>query len=188
MGVELSCLEPAPNSAEIIRPYDVDIRGDGRHDGASRSPWEVHASPRARPVRLLAKTPDPLADAISETVRSITTGRRTAFALRPCSNQGREGKRVAHRGRRDLNRCVDRARALRLLRGVGAEIVVIGTLVTEAVDLANLARRGRVDGARARIDPRFSTDGSGVSSKTGRITVPMTTPRAEARGVAFTNL
>ena len=142
--------------AEILESLRRGRRGDGRHHGHP-SRRRGHSSPGARPYVVLHKTPKiHLADAVSEPVRSITTDAEQRLLFDRARIQRRGGKRVAIVDD-VISTGASTGATLRLLRGVGAEVVAIGTLVTEAGRLAQRPRRGRRDGARARIDSRLST-------------------------------
>jgi hypothetical protein len=80
----------------------------------TRRPRSTWPTPSARPVR------------------SITTDaeQRLLFDRARVSRTSRQARR--HRRRRDLDRCLDGRARCACLRGVGAEVVAIGTLVTEA--------------------------------------------------------
>jgi len=131
---------------------------------------------------ILHKTPKiHLADAISETVRSITTDAEQRLLFDRARIKDVEGKRVAIVDD-VISTGASTGTALRLLRGVGAEIVVIGTLVTEAsIWRTSLGEDASMVRALGSI-PFFDLMDRAVSSKTGRDNCTMTTPRAEARG------
>ena len=81
---------------------------------------------------ILHKTPKiHLADAVSEPVRSITTDADQRLLFDRARVKDVAGKRVAIVDD-VISTGASTGAALRLLRGVGADIVVIGTLVTEA--------------------------------------------------------
>ncbi len=104
---------------------------------------------------ILHKTPKiHLADAVSETVRSITTDAEQRLLFDRARIQDVANKRVAIVDD-VISTGASTGTALRLLRGVGAEIVAIGTLVTEAV-ASGAAPSARTRGWFARSD-RFQS-------------------------------
>jgi adenine phosphoribosyltransferase len=81
---------------------------------------------------ILHKTPKiHLADAVSEPVRSITTDVEQRLLFDRARVDDVRGKRVAMVDD-VISTGASTGAALRLLRGVGADVVCIGTLVTEA--------------------------------------------------------
>jgi adenine/guanine phosphoribosyltransferase-like PRPP-binding protein len=109
----------------------------------------------------LHKTPKiHLADAVSESVRSITTDAEQRLLFDRARIKDVDGKRVAIVDD-VISTGASTGTALRLLRGVGAEIVVIGTLVTEAsVWRTSLGDDATMVRALGSI-PVFRPDGSG---------------------------
>jgi len=130
---------------------------------ASRSPWKsrVTSGSTIDQYVILHKTPKiHLADAISETVRSITTDAEQRLLFDRARIKDVEGKRVAIVDD-VISTGASTGTALRLLRGVGAEIVVIGTLVTEAsIWRTSLGEDASMVRALGSI-PVFRPDGSG---------------------------
>jgi adenine phosphoribosyltransferase len=81
---------------------------------------------------VLHKTPKiHLADAVTEPVRSITTAHEQRLLFDRARIDAVRGKRVAIVDD-VISTGASTGAALRLLRGIGAEVVAIGTLVTEA--------------------------------------------------------
>jgi len=159
MGVEFMSRAGA-ELAEIIRPYDVDIVATVATMGIPVA-VEVTRHLGLDQYVILHKTPKiHLADAISETVRSITTDAEQRLLFDRARIKDVEGKRVAIVDD-VISTGASTGTALRLLRGVGAEIVVIGTLVTEAsIWRTSLGEDASMVRALGSI-PVFSTDGSG---------------------------
>ena len=116
--------------AEILRPYDVDIVATVATMGIPVAIDVTRALGLDQYV-ILHKTPKiHLADAVSERVRSITTDadQRLLFDRARIPD-------VAHRRVAIVDDVISTGAstgtALRLLRSVGADVVAIGTLVTE---------------------------------------------------------
>ena len=159
MGVEFMSRAGA-ELAEIIRPYDVDIVATVATMGIPVA-VEVTRHLGLDQYVILHKTPKiHLADAISETVRSITTDTEQRLLFDRARIKDVEGKRVAIVDD-VISTGASTGTALRLLRGVGAEIVVIGTLVTEAsIWRTSLGEDASMVRALGSI-PVFRPDGSG---------------------------
>jgi adenine/guanine phosphoribosyltransferase-like PRPP-binding protein len=101
-----------------------------------------------------------LADAVSESVRSITTDAEQRLLFDRARIKDVAGRRVAIVDD-VISTGASTGTALRLLRGVGAEVVVIGTLVTEAsVWRTSLGADAQMVRALGSI-PVFRPDGSG---------------------------
>jgi adenine phosphoribosyltransferase len=159
MGVEF--MSQAGNElAEILRPYDVDIVATVATMGIPVA-VEVTRHLGLDQYVILHKTPKiHLADAVSETVRSITTDAEQRLLFDRARIKDVEGKRVAIVDD-VISTGASTGTALRLLRGVGAEVVVIGTLVTEAsVWRTSLGDDAQMVRALGSI-PVFRPDGSG---------------------------
>ena len=130
MGVEFMS-QAGSELAEILRPYDVDIVATVATMGIPVA-VEVTRHLGLDQYVILHKTPKiHLADAVSETVRSITTDAEQRLLFDRARIKDVQGKRVAIVDD-VISTGASTGTALRLLRGVGAEVVVIGTLVTEA--------------------------------------------------------
>ena len=159
MGVEFMSRAGA-ELAEIIRPYDVDIVATVATMGIPVA-VEVTRHLGLDQYVILHKTPKiHLADAISETVRSITTDAEQRLLFDRARIKDVEGERVAIVDD-VISTGASTGTALRLLRGVGAEIVVIGTLVTEAsIWRTSLGEDASMVRALGSI-PVFRPDGSG---------------------------
>ena len=159
MGVEFMSRAGA-ELAEIIRPYDVDIVATVATMGIPVA-VEVTRHLGLDQYVILHKTPKiHLADAISETVRSITTDAEQRLLFDRARIKDVEGKRVAIVDD-VISTGASTGTALRLLRVVGAEIVVIGTLVTEAsIWRTSLGEDASMVRALGSI-PVFRPDGSG---------------------------
>ena len=132
VDVGLSFLERAGKElAELLRPYDIDIVATVATMGIPIA-IEVTRFLGLNEYVVLHKTPKiHLSDAISEPVRSITT----AAPQRLLFDRERIGA-VAHKRVAIVDDVISTGAStgasLRLLRGVGANVVAIGTLVTEA--------------------------------------------------------
>ncbi len=117
--------------AEVIAPYEVDIVATVATMGIPLC-VDVTRHLGLDQYVILHKTPKiHLADAVSEPVRSITTDAVQRLLFDRARVPDVEGRRVAIVDD-VISTGASTGAALRLLRGVGAEIVVIGTLVTEA--------------------------------------------------------
>ena len=117
--------------AEVLEPYEVDIVATVATMGI---PLAVEVTRHLGLDRyvVLHKTPKiHLADAISEPVRSITTDAEQRLLFDRARIGDVQGKRVAIVDD-VVSTGASTGATLRLLRGVGADVVVIGTLVTEA--------------------------------------------------------
>jgi adenine/guanine phosphoribosyltransferase-like PRPP-binding protein len=159
MGVEFMSRAGA-ELAEIIRPYDVDIVATVATMGIPVA-VEVTRHLGLDQYVILHKTPKiHLADAVSESVRSITTDAEQRLLFDRARIEDVAGKRVAIVDD-VISTGASTGTALRLLRGVGAEIVVIGTLVTEAsIWRTSLGDDATMVRALGSI-PVFRPDGSG---------------------------
>lgn len=146
--------------ADILRPFDVDIVATVATMGIPLC-VEVTRYLELDQYVILHKTPKiHLADAVSEPVRSITTDADQRLLFDRARVSDVAGRRVAIVDD-VISTGASTGASLRLLRGVGAEIVVIGTLVTEA----SLWRSALGDDA-AMVHalgsiPVFRPDGSG---------------------------
>jgi adenine/guanine phosphoribosyltransferase-like PRPP-binding protein len=146
--------------ADILRPFDVDIVATVATMGIPLC-VEVTRYLELDQYVILHKTPKiHLADAVSEPVRSITTDADQRLLFDRARVKDVAGRRVAIVDD-VISTGASTGASLRLLRGVGAEIVVIGTLVTEA----SLWRSALGDDA-AMVHalgsiPVFRPDGSG---------------------------
>ena len=117
--------------AEVLRPYDVDIVVTVATMGIPVA-VEVTRHLGLDQYVILHKTPKiHLADAISEPVRSITTGVEQRLLFDRARVPDVAGRRVAIVDD-VISTGASTGTALRLLRSVGANVVAIGTLVTEA--------------------------------------------------------
>jgi adenine phosphoribosyltransferase len=117
--------------ADVLRPYDVDIVATVATMGIPVA-VEVTRHLGLDQYVILHKTPKiHLADAVAEPVRSITTNADQRLLFDRARIKDVEGWRVAIVDD-VISTGASTGAALRLLRGVGANIVAIGTLVTEA--------------------------------------------------------
>ena len=159
MGVEFMS-RAGGELAKIIRPYDVDIVATVATMGIPVA-VEVTRHLGLDQYVILHKTPKiHLADAVSESVRSITTDLEQRLLFDRARIKDVDGKRVAIVDD-VISTGASTGAALRLLRGVGAEIVVIGTLVTEAsIWRTSLGEDAQMVRALGSI-PVFRPDGSG---------------------------
>jgi adenine phosphoribosyltransferase len=159
MGVEFMSTA-GKELADILRPYDVDIVATVATMGIPVV-VEVTRHLGLDQYVILHKTPKiHLADAISEPVRSITTDADQRLLFDRARIKDVAGRRVALVDD-VISTGASTGASLRLLRGVGAEVVVIGTLVTEA----SLWREALGDDAQMvralGSIPVFRPDGSG---------------------------
>jgi adenine/guanine phosphoribosyltransferase-like PRPP-binding protein len=117
--------------AEILAPYDVDIVATVATMGIPLC-VEVTRHLGLDQYVILHKTPKiHLSDAVKEPVRSITTDADQRLLFDRARVKDVAGRRVAIVDD-VISTGASTGAALRLLRGVGAEVVAIGTLVTEA--------------------------------------------------------
>ena len=159
MGVEFMS-QAGSELAEILRPYNVDIVATVATMGIPVA-VEVTRHLGLDQYVILHKTPKiHLADAVSETVRSITTDAEQRLLFDRARIKDVKGRRVAIVDD-VISTGASTGTALRLLRGVGAEVVVIGTLVTEAsIWRTSLGDDAQMVRALGSI-PVFRPDGSG---------------------------
>jgi adenine/guanine phosphoribosyltransferase-like PRPP-binding protein len=117
--------------AEVLSPYDVDVVATVATMGIPLA-VEVTRHMGLDQYVVLHKTPKiHLADAISEPVRSITTATEQRLLFDRARIGDVEGKRVAIVDD-VISTGASTGASLRLLRSVGANVVAIGTMVTEA--------------------------------------------------------
>jgi adenine phosphoribosyltransferase len=117
--------------AEVLAPYDVDVVATVATMGIPLAVEVTRHMGLDRYV-VLHKTPKiHLADAISEPVRSITTASEQRLLFDRARIDDVQGKRVAIVDD-VISTGASTGASLRLLRAVGANIVAIGTMVTEA--------------------------------------------------------
>jgi adenine/guanine phosphoribosyltransferase-like PRPP-binding protein len=117
--------------ADILKEYDVDIVVTVATMGIPLA-VEVTRALGLDEYVVLHKTPKiHLADAVSEPVRSITTASEQRLLFDRARIPKVAGKRVAIVDD-VVSTGASTGAALRLLRSIGAEVVVIGTIVTEA--------------------------------------------------------
>lgn len=159
MGVEFMS-QAGAELADIIRPYDVDIVATVATMGIPLV-VEVTRHLGLDQYVILHKTPKiHLADAVSEPVRSITTDAEQRLLFDRARIKDVKDQRVAIVDD-VISTGASTGAALRLLRGVGADVVAIGTLVTEASlwreALGEDAQKVRALGSI----PVFRPDGSG---------------------------
>jgi len=146
--------------AEILTPYDVDIVATVATMGIPVA-VEVTRHLGLDQYAVLHKTPKiHLADSISEPVRSITTDVPQRLLFDRSRVKDVAGRRVAIVDD-VISTGASTGASLRLLRGVGAEVVAIGTLVTEAgLWRASLGEDASMVRALGSI-PVFRPDGAG---------------------------
>ena len=159
MGVEFMS-RAGEELADVLRPYDVDIVATVATMGIPVA-VEVTRHLGLDQYVILHKTPKiHLADAVSEPVRSITTDVDQRLLFDRARIKDVQGKRVAIVDD-VISTGASTGAALRLLRSIGANIVAIGTLVTEAslwrTSLGEDASKVRALGSI----PVFRPDGSG---------------------------
>jgi adenine phosphoribosyltransferase len=117
--------------AAVLAPYKVDIVATVATMGIPLA-VEVTRHLGLDQYVVLHKTPKiHLADAISEPVRSITTDADQRLLFDRARVKDVQGRRVAIVDD-VISTGASTGATLRLLRGVGAEVVAIGTIVTEA--------------------------------------------------------
>jgi adenine phosphoribosyltransferase len=146
--------------AEVLAPYDLDVVATVATMGIPLA-VEVTRYLGLDQYVVLHKTPKiHLADAISETVRSITTDAEQRLLFDRARLGDVRNKRVAIVDD-VISTGASTGATLRLLRGVGAHVVAIGTLVTEAsLWRAALGEDATMVRALGSI-PVFRPDGSG---------------------------
>ena len=159
MGVEFMS-RAGEELAEVLRPHDVDIVATVATMGIPVA-VEVTRHLGLDQYVILHKTPKiHLADAVAEPVRSITTDVDQRLLFDRARIKDVQGKRVAIVDD-VISTGASTGAALRLLRSIGANIVAIGTLVTEAslwrTSLGEDASKVRALGSI----PVFRPDGSG---------------------------
>jgi adenine/guanine phosphoribosyltransferase-like PRPP-binding protein len=159
MGVKFMS-QAGKELAEVLAPYDVDIVATVATMGIPVA-VEVTRHLGLDQYVILHKTPKiHLADAVTEKVRSITTDAEQQLLFDRARIKDVAGRRVAIVDD-VISTGASTGAALRLLRSIGAEIVVIGTLVTEASvwrsSLGDDALKVRALGSI----PVFRPDGSG---------------------------
>jgi adenine/guanine phosphoribosyltransferase-like PRPP-binding protein len=159
MGVEFMS-QAGEELAEILKSYDVDIVATVATMGIPLV-VEVTRHLGLDQYVILHKTPKiHLADAVAEPVRSITTDAEQRLLFDRARIDDVAHKRVAIVDD-VISTGASTGAALRLLRGVGAEIVVIGTLVTEgSLWRSALGDDAQMVRALGSI-PVFRPDGSG---------------------------
>lgn len=117
--------------AEVLAPFDVDIVATVATMGIPLA-VEVTRHLGFDQYVVLHKTPKiHLADAVSEPVRSITTDVEQRLLFDRARIDAVRGRRVAIVDD-VVSTGASTGASLRLLRGVGANVVAIGTMVTEA--------------------------------------------------------
>jgi len=146
--------------ADILRPHDIDIVATVATMGIPVA-MEVTRALGLDQYVILHKTPKiHLADAVAEPVKSITTASQQRLLFDRARIKDVAGKRVAIVDD-VISTGASTGAALRLLRGVGADVVAIGTLVTEASvwreSLGDDAAKVRALGSI----PVFRPDGTG---------------------------
>ncbi len=146
--------------AEVLAPYDLDVVATVATMGIPLA-VEVTRYLGLDQYVVLHKTQKiHLADAVTERVRSITTDAEQRLLFDRARIPDVEGKRVAIVDD-VISTGASTGATLRLLRGVGANIVTIGTLVTEAsLWRAALGDDAAMVRALGSI-PVFRPDGSG---------------------------
>jgi adenine/guanine phosphoribosyltransferase-like PRPP-binding protein len=159
MGVQFMS-KAGEELAHILRPYNVEIVATVATMGIPVV-VEVTRHLGLDQYVILHKTPKiHLADAVSEPVRSITTDAQQRLLFDRARIKDVEGRRVAIVDD-VISTGASTGAALRLLRRVGANIVVIGTLVSEAsVWRGSLGDDAQMVRALGSI-PVFRPDGSG---------------------------
>lgn len=159
MGVEFMAVA-GRELADVLRPYDIDIVATVATMGIPVG-IEVTRALGLDQYVILHKTPKiHLADAVAEQVRSITTGGEQRILFDRARINDVAGRRVAIVDD-VISTGASTGAALRLLRGVGADIVAIGTLVTEAsIWRTSLGDDAPMVRALGSI-PVFRPDGSG---------------------------
>jgi adenine phosphoribosyltransferase len=130
MGVEFM-RRAGEELAELLKPYDVDIVATVATMGIPVA-IEVTRSLGLDQYVILHKTPKiHLSDAVSEPVRSITTDAEQRLLFDRARIKDVAAKRVAIVDD-VISTGASTGAALRLLHSIGANVVAIGTLVTEA--------------------------------------------------------
>ncbi|NNN01167.1 MAG: adenine phosphoribosyltransferase [Acidimicrobiaceae bacterium] len=146
--------------ADILRPYDVDIVATVATMGIPVA-IEVTRALGLDQYVILHKTPKiHLSDAVSEPVRSITTSGEQRLLFDRARISDVSGRRVAIVDD-VISTGASTGAALRLLRGVGANVVAIGTLVTEASLWRNALGEDALKVRALGSIPVFRPNGSG---------------------------
>ena len=146
--------------ADILRPYDVEVVATVATMGIPVV-VEVTRHLGLDQYVILHKMPKiHLADAVSETVRSITTDAEQRLLFDRARIGAVAGRRVAIVDD-VISTGASTGTALRLLRSVGANVVAIGTLVTEgSIWRSSLGEDAAMVRALGAI-PLFRPDGTG---------------------------
>jgi adenine phosphoribosyltransferase len=159
MGVKFMS-QAGKELADILRPYNVDIVATVATMGIPLV-VEVTRHLGLDQYVILHKTPKiHLADAVSERVRSITTDAEQRLLFDRARIKDVDGKRVAIVDD-VISTGASTGASLRLLRGVGAEVVAIGTLVTEASQWRSALGDDALLVRALGSIPVFRPDGSG---------------------------
>ena len=159
MGVKFMS-QAGKELADILRPYDVDIVATVATMGIPLV-VEVTRHLGLDQYVILHKTPKiHLADPVSEQVRSITTDAEQRLLFDRARIKDVDGKRVAIVDD-VISTGASTGASLRLLRGVGAQVVAIGTLVTEASQWRSALGDDALLVRALGSIPVFRPDGSG---------------------------
>jgi adenine/guanine phosphoribosyltransferase-like PRPP-binding protein len=159
MGVEFMSTA-GKELADILRPYEVDIVATVATMGIPVV-VEVTRHLGLDQYVILHKTPKiHLSDAVSEPVRSITTNADQRLLFDRARIEDVAGKRVAIVDD-VISTGASTGASLRLLRGVGANIVAIGTLVTEGSQWRSALGEDALMVRALGSIPVFRPDGSG---------------------------
>lgn len=167
MGVEFMA-RAGKELADLLAPYDVELVATVATMGIPVA-IDVTRSLGLDQYVILHKTPKiHLADAVSEPVRSITTDAEQRLLFDRARIRDVAGRRVAIVDD-VISTGASTGAALRLLRAIGAHVVAIGTLVTEASlwrsalgdDASRVHALGTIPVFRPRDDGTFEEDWTG---------------------------
>jgi len=146
--------------AELLRPFDVDVVATVATMGIPVAVEVTRALGLEQYVVLHKTQKIHLADAIAEPVRSITTAGEQKLLYDRARIDAVAGKRIAIVDD-VVSTGASTGAALRLFKGIGADVVVIGTLVTEASIWRTSLGEDAVKVRALGSIPVFRPDGAG---------------------------
>ena len=146
--------------AELLRPFDVDVVATVATMGIPVAVEVTRALGLEQYVVLHKTQKIHLADAIAEPVRSITTAGEQKLLYDRARVDAVAGKRIAIVDD-VVSTGASTGAALRLFKGIGADVVVIGTLVTEASIWRTSLGEDAVKVRALGSIPVFHPDGAG---------------------------
>jgi len=146
--------------AELLRPFDVDVVATVATMGIPVAVEVTRALGLEQYVVLHKTQKIHLADAVAEPVRSITTAGEQKLLYDRARIDAVAGKRIAIVDD-VVSTGASTGAALRLFKRIGAEVVVIGTLVTEASIWRTSLGEDAVKVRALGSIPVFRPDGAG---------------------------